>query len=188
MTGTRARRAARIAAAMPIVGTLRQHESQCDSNWWSRHASQEDRSLWLLTPISHGTREEDTLADSNYEVAETLLTAASSFGEVSTRDDLWPGGVIETLLVRADDALAIRELERIIDALEDYPLLDDMHYSELEYERNHPSDHECYAEEECGCEVRTHKHYGAGFEPADLDEDGEAWCDICREYVKPILV
>lgn len=185
MSGARSKRIRRIAAAMPLVGDLRTHESSCDRVWWARHDSSEDRALWLVTPISHGTRDEDTLADSNYAVAEKQLTEASSFGEVGTRDDAWPGGVIETLLVRADDAPALRELQSIIRALADYPVLDESHYSELEYERNHPSDHECYADEDCVCEVRTHTHTGDGFGPGYADEDGEVWCRFCYEYVVP---
>lgn len=209
MTATRTRRAQRIAHAMPIVSKLRAHESECDDNWMTRHDSREDRALWLVTPISHGTREENTRADSNYETAERLLNEASSFGEhgqwpawtaadgtvypgekyvtggTSTRDDAWPGGIIETLLIRADDAPAIRELERIIDALEDYPVLDDEHFSGLEWDRNHPSDDECYAEYDCSCAVRNHDHTGPGFAPDDADEDGEIYCQKCSEYVIP---
>ena len=186
MTSTRTRRAQRIASALVIVSQLRAHESQCDSVFWARHDSREDRALWLVTPVSHGNREENARDDCNYEVAEETLTAASSFGEVSTRYDAWPGGVIETLLVRADDALALRELGRIIDALSDYPVLDDERCSELEWDRAHPSDHECYSEDEdCPCAVRNHDHTGPDFSPDDADVDGEIWCYACREYVKP---
>jgi hypothetical protein len=168
---------------MEIVSRLRAHEDACDQTMWTRHDSHEDRALWLVTPISHGTRDESARDDSNYEVAERILTDASSFGEVGTRYDVWPGGVIETLLVRADDAPAIRELARIVDALEDYPILNDEHCSELEWERAHPSDHECYSEDEdCRCAVRNHDHV---FSADEVDADGEAWCDCCREYVTP---
>lgn len=186
MTSTRTRRTRRIASALPIVSQLRAHESACDSVFWSRHDSHEDRALWLVTPVSHGNREESARDDSNYEVAEEILTAASSFGEISTRYDAWPGGVIETLLVRADDALALRELDRIIGALADYPILDDERCSEMEWDRAHPSDHECYSEDEdCPCAVRNHDHTGPDFRPADTDEDGEIYCSACREYVTP---
>jgi hypothetical protein len=209
---TRSKRAARIAATAGLgefISQLRAHEDACDRNWMTRHDSHEDRALWLITPISHGTREEDALDDSNYAVAERLLNEASSFGErcqwpdwtaadgtvypgtayytggTATRDDAWPGGVIETILVRADDAPALRELMGIVSALSDYPVLDDEHHSELEHERSHPSDRECYADEQCECEVRNHEHAGDGFGPDDADEDGEVYCDCCREYVRP---
>ena len=192
--GARATRMRRIAASAelgPLVRKLRGHEAECDSVFWARHDSDEDRALWLVTPVSHGTREEDAIADSNYSVAESRLTRASSFAELhqprnmhgdplpdwpaywqseglGTRSDAWPGGVIETILVRADDAGALRELSRIISEIEGYPVLDEDHWSELEHERNHPSDHECYADEdeECGCDVAAHRR--------DIEDAGEA--------------
>jgi hypothetical protein len=188
MAGARTRRIRRIAASTELgelVEKLGLQGDAYDRNWWSRHDSREDRTLWLATPVGHGNREESAVDDSNYEVAETILTDASSFGEVSTRYDAWPGGLIETLLVRADDAPALRELARIIDALESYPILDDEHHSEMEWDRAHPSDHECYADDQCGCEVRNHDHAGEGFSAEYADEDGEVFCDLCREYVRP---
>ena len=212
MSGARTRRIQRIQAGSlgDFVVKLRAHESACDRNWMTRHDSHEDRSVWLVTPISHNGRREDPLDDSNYDTAERLLNEVSSFSErnqwpawtapdgtvypgtvywsggTSTRDDAWPGGIIETLLVRADDAPALRELERIVNALADYPVLDDEHYSEMEWESNHPSDHECYSEDEdCPCAVRNHDHTGPDFRPEDADEDGEIYCRSCSEYVVP---
>lgn len=189
MTGARSRRAERIASALPIVASLRGHEAEVDRVWWSRHDSSEDRSLWLVTPVSHGTREEDALADSNYDTAERLLAEASSFGDTDTRYDLWPGGRIETILVRADDAGALRCLQGIVSALADYPVLDDTHYSELQWERDHPSDHECYAED-CSCPVAEHeaamrKLGQRGAHPFGVpDSDGEVWCGTCGTWVE----
>jgi hypothetical protein len=214
MAGARTRRARRIAASLELgdlVGQLRKHEDACDRNWMTRHDSHEDRSLWLVTPISHGNRSEDARDDSNYEVAQRLIDEASSFAErgkwpdwtaadgtvypgtpywsggTAERHDAWPGGVIETLLVRADDAPALRVLNRVIRALADYPVLDDGHCGELEWERAHPSDDECYSEDDmgCPCAVRNHDHTGADFKPEDADEDGEVWCRACSEYVIP---
>jgi hypothetical protein len=186
----RERRAARIAAALPIVAELRGHEAEVDGVWWSRHSSSEDRALWLATPISHGTREESALADSNYEVAERMLTEASSFGEVGTRDDLWPGGRIETLLVRSDDAGALVALQGIVGALEDGEPLDSEHHDALEDDRNHPSKGECYGDGDCGCEVAEHRRKVARLGEAQAhaslpwtrnphDGDMERACALC---------
>jgi hypothetical protein len=212
--GARARRIKRITESNELgelVAKLRAHEGMCDRSWMTRHDSREDRALWLVTPLSHNGRREDALDDSNYDVAARMLNEVSSFGErcawpdwtaqdgtvypgvkyisgaTATRHDAWPGGVIETLLVRIDDAPALRMLKSIIDALAYYPVLDDAHFSELEWERNHPSDHECYSEDgdDCPCAVRNHDHIGPDFLPEDADEDGEIHCAACGEYVIP---
>lgn len=159
--GARTRRAARIAAAMPIVAELTGYTGKIDNNWWSRrsdihlglgHDLDESR-LWLSIPISRNGRgpqdADGVLAESNYRVIEADLTRVSAFG-TDYRIDLWPGGSIHTLQVRADDALALRAVQQWVDALADYPVASDMDYSELEWEFNHPSDGECYAED-CSC-------------------------------------
>ncbi len=78
MTGARARRAARIASALPIVAELRGHERECNETWWARHDSREEPALWLVTPVSHGNREADALDDSNFA---STLDNTSSFEE-----------------------------------------------------------------------------------------------------------
>jgi hypothetical protein len=214
-TGARTRRQRRIAASAELgefVGQLRAHQDACDRNWMTRHDSREDCALWLVTPVSHGNRSEDARDDSNYEVAKRLLDEASGFAErctwpdwtaadgtvypgaaywrggTATRDDAWPGGVICTLLVRADDAAALRVLQRIVSALADYPVLDDAHFYELEWDRAHPDGDAgaCYSEdEECPCASRNHAHTGSEFRTADADEDNEIYCMRCGEYVTP---
>lgn len=210
MSGARTRRIRRIAAALPLVKDLRAYEDGRNRDWMFRHDSRENPALWLVTPISHGTRSDDARADSNYEVAERMLNEASGFsaivkwpdwtaqdgtvypgvsylaGGTGTRHDAWPGGTIETLLVRADDAPALLVLERIIRALSDYPVLDDEHCSDLEWRHDHPSEDECYSEdEECPCAVRNHAHTGEGFGPEDAGENGEVYCRRCSAYVVP---
>ena len=213
MSGARTRRIQRIAASSELGNLVRKLGLQADAynrTWWARHDSREDQTIWLATPISHNGRREDAREDSNYDVAERSLNEASSFGErgqwpdwtaqdgtvypgtvywsggTDTRIDAWPGGTIETLLVRADDAPALRELGKIISALADYPVLDDEHCSALEWDYAHPSDHECYSEDEdCPCAVRNHDHIGPDFRPEDADEDGEIYCRSCSEYVMP---
>lgn len=145
--GARSKRAARIRAAMPIVAQLELHGRECDEVWWSRR-SDTARPGWLATPFSVNPRGDDALAESNYRVIQADLDRVAL--ETDYRVDLWPGGQIHTLLVRADDAFALRAVDQWVSALSDYPVADDMDYSELEWENNHPSDGECYGEDCCG--------------------------------------
>lgn len=153
----RTRRAARIAAAMPFAAKLTAHTDTVDSNWWSRrydYPGPNEGITWLAIPVSRNGRGpqdvDDVLNESNYRVIERDLESVSAFG-TDYRIDLWPGGSIHTLMIRADDGLAIRAVEQWVDALADYPVADDSDYSEREWAFNHPSDGECYAGEGCSC-------------------------------------
>lgn len=155
--GTRARRIRRIAQAMPIVAELTAHTTDVDNVWWARRIGSVDQTglVWLTLPISRNGRGDEPLAESNYRVISADLEKVAAFG-TDYRIDAWPGGTIHTLMIRADDALAIRAAEKWIGALADYPIADDMDFSAEEWEQNHPSESDCYSEdEECPCEART---------------------------------
>lgn len=153
--GTRARRMRRIAAAMPIVAELNAHTADVDGVWWSRRIDSATEGVtWLALPISRNGRGDEPLAESNYRVISADLEKASAFG-TDYRIDAWPGGTIHTLMIRADDALAIRAAEQWVTALADYPVADDMDFSAEEWDQHHPSESECYSEDpDCPCEAR----------------------------------
>lgn len=150
----RERRAARIAAAMPIVGKLTRHTAEVNGVWWARRSDRGSAIEWLALPFSKNGRGAQDLGqlvdESNYDVIGGDLDKVSAFG-TDYRVDLWPGGSIHTLMVRADDALGIRAAEQWIDAIAGYPLADEAHYSDLEWKFNHPTDSECYSEDEDCC-------------------------------------
>lgn len=94
---------------------------------------------WLPLPFSLAngmSPEVEILAESNFEVARLRLEGSGLSDEpCRSRYDNWPGGRIETLMVRADDAGAVREAAAILAAIETYPILDEEHHSRLEWER-----------------------------------------------------
>jgi len=147
----RERRAARIRAVMPIVEDLARYTGEVDSSWQTRRYDRDNSGLcWLTTPFSVNARGDSALAESNYRVIEKDLSEVAAFG-TDFRIDLWVGGSIHTLQVRADDALALRAVDRWVAALADYPVADESDFSEVEWEQNHPSEGECYADEDCPC-------------------------------------
>lgn len=161
MSGARTRRAKRLATIFPIVKELAAHGQECDNSWMTRRDSRHD---WyeLTTPISQNARGDDYVTESNFRVAERLIDENSSFG-TSYRWDAWPGGQIQSLIIRADDAGAIRTLEGIVNSLSGYPVLCDMDAGELEWEQKHPEEGECYSEgdcctkcDECGYAISEH--------------------------------
>ena len=142
---------------MPIVASLTAYTSEVDSNWMTRRYDyRADGPVWLTTPFSVNARGDSALAESNYAVISADLDRVSAYG-TDYRIDLWPGGSIHTLCVRADDALALRAVDQWIAALADYPAADDSDVSEREWNQNHPSDDECYAED-CSCDVAMREH------------------------------
>lgn len=180
MSGARTRRAKRLATIFPIVKELAAHGKECDGSWMTRRNSRHD---WyeLTTPISRNGRGGDALDDSNFYTAERIIDAASPWG-TTYRSDLWPGGTIETLVIRADDAAALKEITSIVNALEGYPVLDESDYSEREWEENHNSDmlwRECYAEDCCTLCEDCGKVIPEGTE---LNAIGEHHYHLCRYH------
>lgn len=205
--GCRARRIERIRAAMPFTEELKAHGKECDATWWARHDSREDPELWYVTPFSVNGRGGEPLEDSNYEVAQRLIEESAGM-EIDYRVDLWPGGSINTIIIRADDALAIRMVEELVGCLHNYPILDEEHYAEVQWEHDHPSSTECYSEsgDDCSCEVRERKRqvakhscliefYAAMYSPSidreentapeDIDHNDDTfWCPFCDAYMR----
>ncbi|WP_067665604.1 hypothetical protein [Nocardia miyunensis] len=180
MAGARTRRARRVAEAIPLAATLRAHGAECDSSPMTRRASCQ-RWFELTTPLTVDDRGDTPAVESNFDVAESRINAASAFG-VGYRYDLWPGGTLRTLVVRADDAGALDALDAVITALENYPVLDDEDLWQREWDQNHPDGgtRECHADHDCGCHYRTHQH------TVDVREKGRAypWCSTCYQDVQ----
>lgn len=154
--GARTRRMQRIRRAMPIVDQLVGHGGELDGVWWARRVDRSDGPVWLSTPFSVNGRGGEPLDESNYHVISEDLDSVAAFG-ADYRIDAWPGGTIHTLTVRADDALALRCVQRWVDALADYPIADEEDLSKREWEHNHPTHYltgeilECYGEDDCSC-------------------------------------
>jgi hypothetical protein len=188
--GTRTKRITRIIQASEFARELIAHGKDCDAVEWTLRTSNEDRDLWLTTPFSVNGRGGEPWEESNYRIINADLEQHAGM-DIDYRVDLWPGGHIKTLLVRADDALAIRRVEHWVNHLMNNPLADEDDYYREEWEQNHPSPRECYADEECGCEFRTHAcvEHIERLWPDDLKGETlsghEANCAICGEDFDP---
>jgi hypothetical protein len=84
-------------------------------------------------PVVGRHRDSDVLDRSNFEVALEQLGGESDTVIVA-RASHWAVGWVESILVDATNADAVHEAEDIRRSLEDYPVLDDMRYSEMEWE------------------------------------------------------
>ena len=88
---------------------------------------------WLCGPIR--TRDASLLAQSNYKCAlDTLLAVDNADADVQVQScSHWACGYFDRILVRRD-TLAAYELHKIYIALADYPVLDDLDFSQREYD------------------------------------------------------
>lgn len=112
-------------------------------------------------------RDSNAIEESNFMVASDRLGSAGDIGrpwdygteEWSTVGVAhfrhWAVGWVDELVYRPGvDANVDTMVQLIRRSLEDYPILDEEHYSELEWSSNHPDDDDlCYSDDDdCGCE------------------------------------
>ena len=89
-----------------------------------------DRQDWLVLPVSRNRDTGDPLTLSNFEMALEALGGESETVEIH-RFGHWGVGWFEIILAHPDRETEVDEIEG---ALADYPVLNDEHFSELEWE------------------------------------------------------
>lgn len=104
---------------------------------------------WGIGAVGHH-RDSDTLDNSNWDVVLTILNRDVGAADDETWNVLsfghWAVGWIEELGFKLDGP-AGPILFDIAQRLEDYPILDEEHYSALEWDTDHPEhDNRCYSE------------------------------------------
>lgn len=88
----------------------------------------EDRQDWIVVPCSQ-TRDSGSYERSNFEVAQRMLRQIQGSYEVH-RFGHWGPGWFKIILVHPAFAASVK---RIADKLENYPILDDAHHSEMQF-------------------------------------------------------
>jgi len=78
-------------------------------------------------------RDSDNVTRSNFDVALQHLGGPSDTVEV-VKERHWAFGWLKWISIHQDDSHALMLADEMLRQLEGYPLLDDYHYSELEYE------------------------------------------------------
>jgi len=92
-----------------------------------------DQGNWLVAPVIQ-TRDSEALDRSNFEVCLKELGGESETVEVH-RFGHWGPGWFEIIIIEPNSPQA-KIADDIEAALSDYPVLDDEHFSELEYAEN----------------------------------------------------
>ena len=81
-------------------------------------------------------RDSDALTRSNFERGLALIGGESETVQV-VRERHWACGWVEWIGIHEDNAEAIAKAEAILEKLDGYPVLDDDHFSELEWNEAH---------------------------------------------------
>jgi len=81
-------------------------------------------------------RDSDALTRSNFERGLALIGGESETVQV-VRERHWACGRVEWIGIHEDNAEAIAKAEAILEKLDGYPVLDDDHFSELEWNEAH---------------------------------------------------
>lgn len=86
------------------------------------------------------SRDSDTLEESNFAVAsEELLKLNSDYGDETTvqivRENHWAVGWVEWIAIHWSNIQAYQRALQLCEQTEDYPVLDEDHWSNLEYEK-----------------------------------------------------
>lgn len=79
------------------------------------------------------SRDSDALERSNFTRGLELIGGESETVLV-VRDSHWAMGWVETIYIRESDEKALREADKIKAKLADYPVVDESHWSDLEYD------------------------------------------------------
>jgi len=96
-----------------------------------RYYSGESWDGWYAAPVGR-SRDSDTVERSNWEVQLERIPESETVQVV--REGHWAVGWVEWLAIHESDRGALGEAEKIGEELENYPMLDEDHHSQLEWE------------------------------------------------------
>jgi len=127
---------------------------------WDQDRDAEKRG-WEGIDIGYAQhRDSDVLVRSNWKVIHEEIFDTFGYGNDWDIASLghWAVGWVEFIIfdtARKD----IKEFFNVIQKkLDDYPILDEMLYSDMEWEENHPTEKECYCEDDdCPEKLRIEK-------------------------------
>jgi hypothetical protein len=103
-------------------------------------------------------RDSDTLTRSNFQVAWERLKPLSQDGDVLiVRESHWAVGWVEWIAIEQDNEAAVAEADRIAGKLQEYPVLDEDHWSNLEHEEANQVWESCYKPSDRIDYIRQHR-------------------------------
>lgn len=126
--GARSKRAKRLERVFDVA-ELRGEEQAMNRSWMTQRDGDYE---WMWVPVGVSVHNGSSLTEeSNFDVAERMLDNACEFW-IRYRYDSWVGPQMKTLMVRVDDAGALRVALEIRACLTEYGVLDESDVSERE--------------------------------------------------------
>jgi hypothetical protein len=143
-----------------------------------------DRQSWLVAPCDRN-RDSEALTRSNFKCCLKALGGESNTVEVH-RFGHWGAGWFELILIDPKDIERVKEAESMEAALSDYPVLDDMDFSQEETEEAERVWRDCYREKERIAYIRKHR---SQFEFRGLTDmigcvRGKYFCGYASEFLQ----
>lgn len=92
-------------------------------------------------------RDSDSLTRSNFQCALKAIGGESETVHV-VHEGHWAVGWVEWIAIHQDDHEALRKADEIMRELEEYPVVDEMHWSEVEMEEANEVWTQCYSDKE----------------------------------------
>lgn len=132
---------------MKTLDEIMSNHAALDS--WDNYVGSRDMAEWFVFLGQH--RESDALSRSNFIVGLQKLGGESKTVQIRNVGH-WAVGWIEEIMIDPVDTVAVAKAEQMLKALDGYPVLDEDHFSELEWTENHATEGECYSENlDCPC-------------------------------------
>lgn len=122
--------------------TLRPYREFRPTQFDSKGLALNDQQHWLVAPVSQ-TRDSGPLAQSNFDACLEALGGESDTVEVH-RFGHWGPGWFEIIVIDPADTEKVEIAEDIERALENYPVLDDVDFSEREHSEANEVWANCY--------------------------------------------
>lgn len=166
--GARTKRAKRLAQVFDVA-SLRGGETAMNRSWMTQRDGDYE---WMWVPVGVSVHNGSSLVEeSNFEVAERMLDEACEFW-VSYRYDNWVGPQLKTLMIRVDDAGALRTALEIRETLSEYGILDEADVSAREHAATVEYWEDSQRSDVQALLVSEHEI------PEDLAYCWDAWCEL----------
>lgn len=123
--------------------------------------------LWPATYVFLSRhRDSDVLTNSNFECALKKLESLPAFeseedektSRIVVRENHWAVGWVEWIAIHQEDLEAVKAAEEMESALDDYPILDEMDFSEREMEEDNQCWTNCFSDKERIEYIRKNKN------------------------------